>query len=208
MKLSEIDAANLTLEALFTMGIDVEHRRVFLTGPLEYGTEDNPSEPGKSTPEQVARGLLWLDKMPGDIELWINSPGGLVTEMFGLYDLIRTLDNRVMTVGFGQVASAAGLLLAAGKYRYVTPNCFFMSHMGEGSMSGDLFTKENQIVFDRLMFDRWATLMAKHTKHTKKWWMDLHKGETRELWLDAKGMVRHGVVDEIWPPEDDDASNE
>jgi ATP-dependent Clp protease protease subunit len=200
---AELDYANLTLEALFMMGLDIQHRRVFLSGALEYGTEEEPSRPGQSTPEQVARGLLWLDKTPGEIELWINSPGGLVTEMFALHDLIATLENPVTTVGYGQVASAAGLILAAGKERYATPNCWFMSHMGEGYLLGDLFTQREQLRVEEAIFDKWAELLSKYTKHTKKWWREVHQGEKRELWLDAKGMVRHGIVDEIWPPEDD-----
>lgn len=201
------EAAELMLGALFEFGMDVHKRRVFLSGALESGGEDHLI-PGKTAPEQVARALLFLDKTPGDIELWINSPGGLVTEMFALHDLIRTLDNNVTTVGYGQVASAAGLLLAAGHERYATPNCWFMSHMGEGYLVGDLFTQREQLKVEEKIFDQWTALLSKYTKHSKKWWKEVHVGEQRELWLDARGMVKHGIVDEIWPPEDEDEQDE
>jgi len=192
------------LDTIFAHGMDVRRRRVFLHAPMETGSSDEDAVRDLGAMERVVRALLYLDKTTGPIELWINSPGGLVVEMFGLYDVIQTLDNEVDTVGFGWVCSAAGLILACGKRRYVTPNCFFMSHLSAGDVSGDLLTLEAQVQFDRRLHDRWAALMARHTKHARKWWTEIHEGKTRELWLDAKEMLRHGIADEIWPPPDDE----
>lgn len=194
------DTGNL-LESMFEYGMDLRRRRVFLQGGLE------PRKPEEDAPgvEVVIRALLYLDKTQGPIELWINSEGGDLVEMFALYDVIRTLDNDVETIGFGQVASSAGLILAAGKSRYATPNCWFMSHGMHVETGGGLYESAARMELYQRMEKRWATLMGKHTKHPSSWWRRLHDGKRRELWLDSKQMLEHGIIDEVWPPEDDDS---
>lgn len=189
------------LDFLFDRGLDLEKRRVFLHGDLETSSSLREYFEGSvsdSPVENVVRSLLYLDNSSGDIELWINSPGGLLYEMFGLYDIIQSLTNTVRTIGFGSICSAAGLILACGDQRVAFPNSSFMSHSGSGEIVGNFYELTNSKNQLEVVENRWATLMAKHTKHSKKWWKDLHKGEIRELWLDAKQMVRHGIVDSIW----------
>lgn len=179
--------ASSILSSIFEHGIDLRNRRVFLQSSMDSGDGI----------ETIIRALLYLDKNPGSIELWINTEGGDQQEMFGLYDIIQTLDNEVDTIGFGWVCSGGGLILACGKRRWVTPNCYFMSHCGTYEAEGDLDLVKQHIDLYKKFQDRWATLMAKHTKHTKDWWMKKHKS-SQEFWLDANGMVDHGIVDEIW----------
>lgn len=194
------------LEAMFEHGMDLKKRRVFLHSGMVNEDIDGALFEHGSPMSRVVRSLLYLDQTDGDIELWINSPGGEETEMFGLYDVIQTLDNDVDTVGFGEVCSAACLILACGKTRFVTPNCFFMSHASSAVIPAhlDMYSAQQRFAFGERMDKRWAQLMARHTKHGTKWWSNLHRGETRELWLDAKQMLSHGIVDEIWPPDPDD----
>ncbi len=195
------------LDFLFEYGLDLRGRRVFLHWPMEGGGDDESFlAPGQGPCEQVIRGLLQLDKTTGagdgHIELWINTPGGLVTEMFAIYDVIRSLDNDVWTVGFGEVCSAGCLLLVSGDRRFATPNCAFMSHDCSDELIGEISVIEARLRESRRQWTRWAKLMAKHTAHTQKWWQTIHD-EKRELWLDsdqmkAKGM---GIIDGIWPED-------
>lgn len=184
-------------DLLFDHGLDLKDRKVYLHGTME-GKDEEGLEPGPT--EKTIKALLFLDKNPGGIQLWVNTPGGSVVEMFGLYDIIRSLESEVTTIGFGQVCSAGGLILVAGDKRFATRNCMFMSHLGENDLSGDLYTMEDQINFDKKLHERWVELMAKHTSKDKRWWRELHKRK-RELWLSSEDMLKHGIIDDIWGKE-------
>jgi ATP-dependent Clp protease protease subunit len=192
------------LSAMFEYGIDLEKRRVF----LQCGIEEH-TNPGMNVAEMVTRGLLFLDKTGGDIELWINTPGGNVDDMFAIYDVIRTCENDVQTVGHGCVASAGALVLAGGikGKRYATPNTIFMVHEFQGGVWGEGGTKQQEIQLGQKQRseERWAYLMGRASgrKKTSKFWYETIRSSP-EFWLDARGMVKHGVIDEIWPPEEED----
>ncbi len=169
---------------------------VFLHGEM---TQEN-DELGRNTPESVARGLLYLDRSPGEIELWISTVGGDLSAMFGLYDIVRTRENPVHTIAFGDVCSAGCLVLVAGDRRSATQNSWFMSHAECGH--GGCPTVWDQADRTRAlvrMEKRYAELMAERTRKDLDYWTKIHQGRTRELWLDAKQMVRYGIVDEIIP---------
>ena len=180
------------IDIWFDRGLDIRARRVTLHGPLEHDMGS-----GKNLAELAVKALLYLDRTPGDIELWISTPGGFVFEMFALYDVIRTRQNPVHTVGYGVVASAGCLLLAAGDHRSVTENAWFMSHEGASSVDGaDLQTIKNRIAAEERVNRRWAALMAKHSRRSAEFWTKVHRGRARELWLDARQLVQYGLVDD------------
>ncbi len=190
------------LSAMFEYGIDLTKRRVF----LQCGIEEH-EDPGKNIMEQVTRGLLFLDKTEGDIELWISTPGGDVDDMFAIYDVIRTCDNYISTIGHGAVCSAGALVLAGGTQgkRYATPNCVYMVHEFQDGVSGrGTQEQEIQLAQKRTAEERWAKLMGRASgrKRTAAFWLETIRTKP-EYWLDSKGMLKHGIVDEIWPPEDD-----
>lgn len=174
------------LGTLFDSGLDLRERRIFL-GDL-------------NKPNDALRALLFLDRTEGPIELWVNSPGGAIENMFALYDAITTRRNKVTTVGTGSVESAAALILACGDRRLATENCWLMTHaMRVSGGKDDLFERLDTVKAERRWWKRWAELMARHTKHRAGWWYDLHRKQARELWLDAGEMVAHGLVDEVVP---------
>jgi len=178
------------LDVLFHYGVDLRARRVFFHGGIGTG-----EEMGKSPVETVTKALLYLDKTTGGIELWLNTPGGYVAEMWGLFDVIRTRSNVVTTVGFGEVCSAGCLLLAAGDRRLVTPNCWFMWHSQDtDEESGRLIELKHRIRAWERQEKRWLEEMGRLTKKTEGYWSEKMGGE---LWLDAKQLVQHGVADEI-----------
>ncbi len=197
------------LSAMFEYGIDLSKRRVFLQcGIAEH---DNP---GQNVAEMVTRGLLFLDKTEGEIELWINTPGGDVDDMFAIYDVIRTCENPVSTVAHGAVCSAGGLVLAGGYkgLRYATPNSTFMAHEFQSGVS-KLGTRLQKIELEQkeLAEERWAKLMGRASGRKRpnnvpanaEFWLETIQN-IPQFWLTAQGMKAHGVIDEIWPPDDDD----
>jgi ATP-dependent Clp protease protease subunit len=184
-----VDIVKLALD----YGVDLSKRRVFLHGDLE-----GADTPGESHIEKVTKALLLLDSTEGPIELWINSPGGYMVEMFGLYDIITTRQNKIVTIGFGEIASAAGLILACGDERKVTENAFFMAHESASEVMGPKSLVDAKMVQWERENNQWAILMSRHTKHTKAWWIKSWK-EKKEMWLNSKEMLRHGLVDSVIP---------
>jgi len=188
------------LSAIFDYGIDLSRRRVF----LQCGIEEH-QDPGKNIAELVTRGLLFLDKTEGDIELWISTPVGDVDGMFMIYDVIQTCENRVSTIGLGCVASAGALILAGGSkgLRYATPNSILMVHgFQDGVDEGGSRQQRVQLEQKEQSEERWSVLMGRASgrKRSAKFWLQKIREEP-EYWLDARKMVHHGVVDEVWPPE-------
>jgi ATP-dependent Clp protease protease subunit len=186
-------SAHNDIDNLFKYGVDVRNRRIFLDYSL-----DKEGLAGENISESVIRGLTYLDKKDATIEIFVNTPGGYFEEMFAIYDMIRSCKSTIITVGIGEICSAGCLILTCGDKRFAMPNAWFMSHYSSTHISDTIDIARNQMAIWERMQDRWAALMAKHSKHTKKWWNEIHKGETREFWLDAKGMVTHGLVDGIY----------
>jgi ATP-dependent protease ClpP protease subunit len=163
--------------------------------------------------EYVSRNLLHLDKSKGDIELWINNAGGWLHEMWGVIDIIQICENPISTIAYGQVASAACLLLASGTgTRYALPHASFMWHAGTTDLRDDMHWADarDRMAWEIKEGDRWIDAMARATSpldqtgkklrtHKGKvaYWQDKGRGGG-ELWLDAKEMVANGIVDEIW----------
>src|SRR6188474_2789739 len=74
-----------------------------------------------------------------DIQLYINSPGGVVTSGLAIYDTMQYLRAPVSTICIGQAASMASVLLAAGTKgkRYALPHSRVMTHQGSGGFRGN-----------------------------------------------------------------------
>ena len=193
------------LSAMFEYGIDLRERRVF----LQCGIGE-AEEAGKNIAELVIRGLLYLDKTKGSIQLWIHTPGGDVDDMFAIYDVMRTLENEVETIGHGTVQSAGALLLAAGTKgrRYATPHCSYMVHEFQDGVTKRGTTLQRIHLNEKIASKKqWADLMGKACEHKNgmdaAFWLKLIRTKP-ETYMHAKKMLAHGVIDEIWPREDDD----
>jgi len=194
-----MEKGNESFEFLLEHGFDISKRRLYLHSELD---RNDGGKAGESSPEILVRSLHYLDSQnKKDIELWINTPGGSIAEMFGLYDVIQSLSSRVITIGFGEVCSAGCLILACGAERYVTPNCFFMFHTiqyrYEERSTEDIYALENTLHFDKRLWSLWLTSMSKHSKHSKNWWVKQAK-EKKDVWFGAKEMKTHGVIDGIY----------
>ncbi len=186
---------NDLLETMFSWGLDLRARRIIFHGGIELGIDY-----GQSPIESAVKSLLYLDRTTGPIEIWINTGGGDLEEMFGFYDLIKNCKNEVTTVGFGSVQSAGCLLLAAGDRRYATENLWFMWHRSSSSLEDYSYHEAKSALnaWER-MHKQWCKLMSACSTHTPKFWDD--KTKTGELWLNAAQLKQHGIVDEIGVPK-------
>jgi ATP-dependent Clp protease, protease subunit len=165
-----------------------EQRIVFLKGPLEDVNGD-----------QLVAQLLALDSdSHEDITLYINSPGGIITGMFALYDSIQLLQSKVNTRCVGLAASAAAFLLCSGTgTRSATENARIMIHQPLGGARGtakDIEIQAKNIVWMR---ERINEIMAGRTgKSVEQVALDTD----RDYWMTAAEAVEYGLIDEVVEP--------
>src|SRR5262245_45204687 len=131
-----------------------------------------------------------------DINLYIHSPGGIVSAGLAIYDTMQFVKPSVSTLCMGQAASLAAVLLAAGSKvkRSALPNSRIMIHQPLGGTQGqatdiEIYTKEMLKTRDQL-----NGILAKHTGRT----MDqLLKDTDRNYFMSAEESKTYGLIDEI-----------
>ncbi|MBM3702480.1 MAG: ATP-dependent Clp protease proteolytic subunit [Actinobacteria bacterium] len=131
-----------------------------------------------------------------DIQLYINSPGGVVTAALAVYDTMQFIKSPVSTICIGQAASAAAVLLLAGEKgkRFSLPNSRVMLHQPSGDVSGttiDVEIHSREMVRIRALLNE---IIAKHTGQEVK---KVEKDTERDFILSAKEAKEYGIVDEV-----------
>ena len=132
-----------------------------------------------------------------DVQLYINSPGGVVTAGMAIYDTMQFIRPPVVTTCVGQAASVAALLLAAGTpgKRFALPNSRVLIHQPTmGGLSGqatDIDIHAREILRIRANLNE---LMAKHTGQTLE---KVGRDTERDFWMGAQQAREYGIVDEI-----------
>src|SRR5919106_1598002 len=116
--------------------------------------------------------LLHLEgeDMDRPVNLYINSPGGDMTALFGVYDAMQFMGPPVHTVCVGQACSAAAVLLAAGEpgHRAVLPNARVLIHQPHGGAQGQSTDMEIAVREMVEMRDRTIDILAERTNQTRK----------------------------------------
>ena len=131
-----------------------------------------------------------------DIQLYINSPGGIVTSALAVYDTMQFIKSPVSTICIGQAASAAAVLLLAGTKgkRFSLPNSRVMLHQPSGGVSGttiDVEIHAKEMVRMRALLNE---IIAKHTGQEVK---KVEKDTERDFILNAEDAKKYGIVDEV-----------
>ena len=131
-----------------------------------------------------------------DIELYINSPGGVITAGLAIYDTMQILSCDVKTYCIGQCASMGAVLLAAGSpgKRYALPNSRIMIHQPRGGAEGtaaDIDIQANEILRMRKMLNQ---ILADHSgqKIAK-----IAKDVERDYFMSADEACKYGLVDQV-----------
>jgi len=146
----------------------------------------------------VCAQLLFLqyDNADRDINLYINSPGGDITALFAIYDTMQLVKNPISTWCYGQAASAAAVLLAAGApgKRFALPHSRILLHQPYGGVGGqatDIEIQAREILRMREMLEQ---ILADHTGQP----LDrIHKDTDRDFILGANEAKDYGIIDEI-----------
>jgi len=131
-----------------------------------------------------------------DISLYINSPGGVVTAGLAIYDTMQFIKPDVSTLCIGQAASAAALLLCAGKEgkRFALPNARMMIHQPLGGYRGqatdiEIHARETLAVRSRL-----NAIMAKHCGKTPE---QIMLDTERDNFMSAVQAADYGLIDKV-----------
>ena len=131
-----------------------------------------------------------------DIQLYINSPGGVVTAAMAVYDTMQFIKSSVSTICIGQAASAAAVLLLAGekKKRFSLPNSRVMLHQPSGGVSGTTIDVE---IHAKEMVRIRQLLNEVISKHTGQEIAKVEKDTERDFILDTKEAKKYGIIDEV-----------
>jgi ATP-dependent Clp protease protease subunit len=131
-----------------------------------------------------------------DIHLYINSPGGDITALFAIYDTMKFIKADVSTFCFGQAASAAAVLLAAGAptKRFALPHARILLHQPWGGVEGQASDIELQAKEILRMRDLLTRMLAEDTGQTHE---KVAKDTDRDFIMTADEAVTYGVIDEV-----------
>jgi len=131
-----------------------------------------------------------------DISLYINSPGGDINALFAIYDTMQYIKPDVTTICFGQAASAAAVLLAAGTHgkRLALPHSRVLIHQPYAGASGqvsdiELASREIQRLKTQL-----EEILARHTGQDAE---RIHADTDRDFVMTAAEAKEYGIIDEV-----------
>lgn len=140
--------------------------------------------------------LLEHEDPDADVHLYINSPGGSVTSLFGVYDVMQYIRCDVSTICMGMAASAAAVLLAAGApgKRYALPNARILIHQPHGGAAGQAVDIEIQAKEIMRMRNLLEEILAHHTGQTVE---KVRKDSDRDFIMSAEEAKEYGVIDDV-----------
>ncbi len=132
-----------------------------------------------------------------DIQLYINSPGGVVASGMAIYDTMQYLRAPVSTICIGQAASMGAVLLAAGATgkRYALPNSRIMIHQGSGGFRGNTPDVEIQMREMMHLTDRLMKILADHTGQD---FDTVKRDSERDKFMSAEEAKAYGLIDEVF----------
>lgn len=165
----------------------LKDRIIFLSGPID-----------EVTANVVIAQLLFLESEnpDKDIHIYINSPGGSVTDGMAIYDTMQYIKPDVSTICVGMAASMASILLMAGTKgkRYALPHSTVMIHQPLGGFQGqasDIDIHAKEILRIREMM---YGVMEKHTGKSRK---KVAADTNRDNFLTAEEALKYGIVDQV-----------
>jgi ATP-dependent Clp protease protease subunit len=146
----------------------------------------------------VCAQLLFLESEDPekDINLYINSPGGDITGLLAIYDVMKYIKSDVSTFCFGQAASAAAVLLGAGAHgkRFALPHARVLLHQPWGGVGGQASDIEIQAREILRMKDLLNSMLSDDTGQSAE---RVNKDTDRDFIMSAEEAVEYGLIDEV-----------
>ena len=162
----------------------LQDRIIFLTGEIDDAMSNI-----------IISELLYLDNINHEnIYLYINSPGGAITSGMGIYDTMRFIESKVITIGVGMCASMAAFLLSSGDERYILPNAEVMIHQPLGGAQGQ--ATDIKIAAERIikLKEKLNKILADNTHQPLE---KIYEDTERDNFLSAIEAKEYGLVDDI-----------
>ena len=162
----------------------LQDRIIFLTGEID-----------DTISNIIISELLYLDNISHEnIYLYINSPGGAITSGMGIYDTMRFIESKVITIGVGMCASMAAFLLSSGDERYVLPNAEVMIHQPLGGAQGQ--ATDIKIAAERIikLKEKLNRILSNNTHQPID---KIYEDTERDNFLNAKEAKEYGLIDDI-----------
>ncbi len=142
--------------------------------------------------------LLFLNREDPEkeIQMYINSPGGVIYSGLAIYDTMQMISNPISTVAVGVTASFGTVLLTAGTKgrRYALPNATIHLHQPLGGAQGqatDIEIQTKQILRLRTLLN---DILVKHTGQPLE---TIKRDTDRDFYLTAPEAVQYGIVDQV-----------
>ncbi|EEH14633.1 ATP-dependent Clp protease proteolytic subunit [Brucella abortus str. 2308 A] len=165
----------------------LKERIIFVNGPVEDGMS-----------MLVCAQLLFLEaeNPKKEINMYINSPGGVVTSGMAIYDTMQFIRPPVSTLCMGQAASMGSLLLTAGAtgHRYALPNARIMVHQPSGGFQGQASDIERHAQ-DIIKMKR--RLNEIYVKHTGRDYDTIERTLDRDHFMTAQEALEFGLIDKV-----------
>jgi ATP-dependent Clp protease protease subunit len=146
----------------------------------------------------VVAQLLFLEAQDPDkdIYFYINSPGGVITSGFSIFDTMNYIKPDIVTICIGQAASMGAFLLASGTEgkRYALPNSRIMIHQPLGGAQGqatDILIQAEEI---KRLKDTLNKILAEKTGKKVK---QIEKDTDRDYFMSAQEAVEYGLIDSV-----------
>jgi len=165
----------------------LKERIVFLAGPINDLVANSV----------IAQLLFLASKDPQkDIQIYINTPGGIVTAGLAIYDTMQYVKCPISTVCVGLAGSMGAILLAAGEKgkRFALPNSQILLHqvMGEaGGQAVEIEITAKQIIKIREKLNK---ILSHHTNQPLE---KVEKDTDRDFYLSAEEAKEYGIIDEV-----------
>ena len=142
--------------------------------------------------------LLYLDSADPnkDIQIYLNSPGGVIQSGLGIYDTMQWITSDVSTICTGMAASMAAVILAAGAKgkRSALRHSRVMMHQPSGGMHGQSIDMEIAV---KEVIKLRKELYSILSDHTGQPFETIEKDSDRDYWMTATEAKEYGLVDEV-----------
>jgi len=172
------------IDTTLDKGVDIKNRIIFIDRTIDYDEA-----------EEMIRAISVLTQLSDDpITLVINSPGGDVYSGFAIYDMLVESGCKIITKGYGLIASMASILFLAGDVRIMGPHSRYMVHSIQAWIDGS--TRDIKIEAKEIekLEDMMANIYSARTKKKdKKFW----KKFERNTYFSAEMCKQLGITHKI-----------
>ena len=136
---------------------------------------------------------LSIDDIP--IYLHINSYGGCISSAFTVVDVIKGCRVPVHSIIEGSTASAGTLISVSCEKRYMRENAYMLIHQLSGACWGKMSEIEDEFSHLKDLMVHIKTIYIENSSISSK---ELDKMLKRDVWMNSKTAMKHGLVDELW----------